>query len=788
MNPNQEFVTSKQSGLSSNFSLWLDSQSGPPAGEPDMRLGDNTLVELMDVVSCLEIVERVWPGQCDSELLSEPNQTAEPIEVAKMIGPYRLIKKIAEGGMGAVFEAQQLQPIERTVALKLIKTGRQSKQVIARFEAERQVLAMMNHSNIAKIFDAGTTTRDEPYFVMELVDGIPLVEYCDANRLSIADRLRLFIEICRAVQHAHQKGVVHRDLKPSNVLVGLQGDASENQSSATTGSSVHCPKPKIIDFGLAKAVQHRERLTDKYAQTRFGEIVGTLQYMSPEQAAANHDDIDTQTDVYSLGVMLYELLTGSTPLNPQTVGEVPYHEVLEIICTKEPARPSQRLRCINRQPNGDTTATDSAIDVQEVACQRKTQPSKLRQMLQGELDWIVMKALELEPQRRYQAASEMAEDIQRYLDGEAVVAGPQSRRYQLKKLVMRNRGLAAALATIFFLLAAGLAGSFWGLRQAWESEAIAVESGQKERLAKEQAVTERTKAQKAATKYKDVLAVFERSFQFANPMNSTSADISADDVINTAYQSMDSEDLDADAKTQLLAVISNCFIGIGQIEEALAASKTAYEIQRSSKTAISLADQVPIVEAYAEALIEAGDANLAHDVTVNFLNEFEAAGSGQGRQVDTLEVKRLLAESLQKKGDFAAALKLAQEVRDGRLQSYGRTDLRSLVAGNTLAIILSKVDRAANSSELLQEVLADMEANNGQSVGTFVLLTNLGVNFQKRGKYRQALPLLQRAVSGLAGILGPEHPRTLAAKGILGQILRGLSRDHEALEIHRRRL
>ncbi|MCP4890005.1 MAG: serine/threonine protein kinase, partial [Planctomycetaceae bacterium] len=302
----------------------------------------------------------------------------------RRVGPFKILQLIAEGGMGAVYMAEQEEPIRRRVALKVIKAGRDSQQIITRFEAERQALAMMNHENIARVLDAGTADDGSPWFAMELVKGIPLTEYCDKNRLSIRERLQLFIPVCKGIQHAHQKGIIHRDLKPSNVLVALYDGV---------------PVPKVIDFGLAKATEHQHRLTDKTMFTEFGQVVGTLQYMSPEQAEMNQLDVDTRTDIYSLGVMLYELLVGSTPLDRQTMANQALLGVLELIREKEPPRPSTRL-------------SESGDAVTGVSEQRKIEAAQLQKVLRGELDWVVMKSLEKDRSRRYETATAFAHDVQ----------------------------------------------------------------------------------------------------------------------------------------------------------------------------------------------------------------------------------------------------------------------------------------------------------------------------------------------------------------------------------------
>jgi tetratricopeptide (TPR) repeat protein len=362
-----------------------------------------------------------------------------------VIGHYKLIEEIGEGGMGTVWMAQQIEPVKRTVAVKLIKPGMDSKQVLARFEAERQALALMDHPNIAKVLDAGTIDSEHtalasadpnhllalraqgvgrPYFVMELVKGVPITKYCDEHRLTPMQRLELFVPVCQAVQHAHQKGIIHRDIKPSNILVALYDGK---------------PVPKVIDFGVAKATG--QQLTDKTLMTGFGSVVGTLEYMSPEQAELNQLDIDTRSDIYSLGVVLYELLTGSTPLDKKRLKQAAFAEVLRIIREEDPQKPSTRL----------SHSTDS---LPSVSAQRQMEPAKLTKLVRGELDWIVMKALDKDRSRRYETANGFAMDIQRYLADEPVLACPPSAGYRIKKFARRNRGRLAVASVLAIALLA----------------------------------------------------------------------------------------------------------------------------------------------------------------------------------------------------------------------------------------------------------------------------------------------------------------------------------------------
>jgi serine/threonine protein kinase/WD40 repeat protein len=346
------------------------------------------------------------------------------------IGPYKLLQQIGEGGMGAVFMAEQEQPVRRRVALKIIRPGMDSGQVIARFEAERQALALMDHPNIAKVLDAGTTESGRPYFVMELVHGVPLTKFCDDGQLTPRQRLELFVPICHAIQHAHQKGIIHRDIKPSNVLVTMHDDK---------------PVPKVIDFGVAKAIE--QRLTEKTLFTQFGALVGTLEYVSPEQAEMNAFGVDTRSDVYSLGVLLYELLTGTTPLDRRRLRDAAYTELLRLIKEEEPPRPSVRL--------------SSSGDLPKIAAARRTEATRLPGLLRGEIDWIVMKCLEKDRTRRYDSASALARDVERHLRDEPVEACPPSVVYRLRKFTRKNRVVLATAAAFAALLLIAAGVSTW---------------------------------------------------------------------------------------------------------------------------------------------------------------------------------------------------------------------------------------------------------------------------------------------------------------------------------------
>jgi serine/threonine protein kinase/TolB-like protein/Flp pilus assembly protein TadD len=408
------------------------------------------------------------------EFMSAPTSPLGQADVTKagpltegpgtVIGRYKILQAIGEGGFGAVYMAQQTEPVKRKVALKIIKLGMDTKQVIGRFEAERQALALMDHPNIAKVLDAGATGTGRPYFVMELVRGVPITEYCDSAGLGTEERLALFVQVCGAVQHAHQKGIIHRDIKPSNVLVTLHDGT---------------PVPKVIDFGIAKATN--QELTQRTVFTEFRQFLGTPEYMSPEQAEMSGLDVDTRTDIYSLGVLLYELLTGTTPFDPDTLRSAAYGEIQRIIREIEPPKPSTRV---------STLGARSSV----VAKCRDTEPAALRRIIRGDLDWIVMKALEKDRTRRYETANGLALDIRRYLANEPVLASPPRASYRLGKFVRRNRVVVTAGSAVVVALVAGITLASVALVQAKrdrdryrEAEIVAAQERDRAQLAEEKA-------------------------------------------------------------------------------------------------------------------------------------------------------------------------------------------------------------------------------------------------------------------------------------------------------------
>jgi tRNA A-37 threonylcarbamoyl transferase component Bud32 len=367
--------------------------------------------------------------------------------VGQNLGRYKLLEKVGEGGFGVVYVAEQKEPVKRRVALKIIKLGMDTRQVVARFEAERQALALMDHPNIAKVLDAGATDTGRPYFVMELVRGVKLTDYCDQHRLSTRERLELFIKVCQAIQHAHQKGIIHRDIKPSNILVTLHDGV---------------PVPKVIDFGIAKATQ--QELTEKTLYTQLQQFVGTPAYMSLEQAEMSGLDIDTRSDIYSLGVLLYELLTGRTPFDPKELMSQGLDVMRKTIREKEPPRPSTRVATLQ----GEELSTTAAC--------RAAEAPKLISLLRGDLDWVVMKCLEKDHTRRYETANGLAADLERHLNNEMVVARPPSAAYRLQKTFRRNKLVFAAGTAVAAMLVLGVIGTSIGLLRARRAQALALRS------------------------------------------------------------------------------------------------------------------------------------------------------------------------------------------------------------------------------------------------------------------------------------------------------------------------
>ncbi|MGA7625870.1 MAG: serine/threonine-protein kinase [Candidatus Acidiferrales bacterium] len=461
------------------------------------------------------------------------------VAAAGQIGPYRLLQLLGEGGMGEVWLAEQKKPIHRTVALKLIKAGMDTKAVVARFESERQALALMDHPSIARVFDAGSTTEGRPYFVMEYVPGIPITEYCDMHRLTIKERLELFMQVCDGVQHAHQKAIIHRDLKPSNILVVQQRNKAV---------------PKIIDFGLAKATA--QRLTEQTMFTELGVMIGTPEYMSPERADQREHNIDTRTDVYSLGVILYQLLVGALPFDRKALRTAGLEEILRVIREEEPPKPSTRIRSME---------TASAAWAEK----RREEPQSFAQHLQGELDWITMKALEKDRVLRYGGASELSADISRYLRNEPVVAGPATAAYRKKKYAVRHRIVLGAAAGLVLLLAG------FAVTQAVQLHRITAERN-RANAERDRATRERDRADRIADFMTGV-------FKVSDPYQRVGNTVTARELLDKAAKEIDSSLAnDPELQARMMHVMGKAYEGLGQYPAAEALLERSAKVSSSA--------------------------------------------------------------------------------------------------------------------------------------------------------------------------------------------------------------
>jgi len=643
------------------------------------------------------------------------------------VGRYTLLEKIGEGGMAVVYMAEQKRPMRRKVAFKIIKLGMDTKQVIARFEAERQALAMMDHPNVAHVYDAGTTETGRPYFVMELVRGVSLTDYCDKNKLGTRQRLELFIAVCHAVQHAHHKGIIHRDLKPSNIMVTLHDGK---------------PVPKVIDFGVAKATN--QELTERTLFTRYAQMIGTPEYMSPEQAEMSGLDIDTRSDVYSLGVVLYELLTGVHPIDPDSMASAALGEIRRIIQEEEPLRPSSKLSSLGE-------------DATRVAQSHGTEVKTLVKCLHQELEWIPLKAMRKDRTRRYQSPLDLADDIQNYLSGAPLSAGPESVVYRARKFIRRKRALVTGVAAVLAVLIMGVVVStLFAAGQARarvEAEGARVEA---------EAVSEFLR--------QDVLASMS-PFKILSPVAMTatkSREVSVRSVLDTASERLEGKFRDKPlVEASIRQTLGMTYGGLGLFNQAESHLKRAlklYQAQPGSEDSATLScmaylGQVHILQArYIEA----------EPLMIDALEGMERV-LGQAH-LGTLMSMAGLAWAYNLQGRFDEAEPLFVRGLETSRRVFGRGDPNTVSFMQGIGFAHIGRGNYEEAERLFIEALKIYRrALGAEHLNTLFMEWTLGTLYLENfGHYDRAEALLERALEAMDRMLGPDHPQTLMAKGALG--------------------
>ncbi len=705
------------------------------------------------------------PGAAVSAQLEAEFARLKPEEAGVRIGHYKLLEQIGQGGFGTVWVAEQEKPVRRRVALKIINLGMDTKEVIARFEQERQALAMMEHPNIAKVFDAGASELGRPYFVMELVRGIKITEYCDQANLSTADRLQLFIAVCQAVQHAHQKGIIHRDLKPSNILVTLHDGV---------------PVPKVIDFGVAKATQ-QQRLTDLTVYTQFEQMVGTPLYMSPEQAEMSGLDVDTRSDIYSLGVLLYELLTGRTPFDPETLMRQGLDEIRRAIREQEPQKPS-------------TFVQTMALELRTtVARHRQAEAAKLVGLIRGDLDWIVMKAIEKDRNRRYETATGLAKDIERHLNNEPVRARPPSRAYQFQKLVRRNQLAVAATAAVMAALMIGLGAATWmffkeraareraelaeGTQNQLRLKAEAEEQKAEEARANE--ATMRDRAEAEAARSSQVAQFLQEMLKGVGPAKARGRDTTLlrEILEKTAKRLEELKDQPA-VEADLRATLGTVYSDLGEYPAAAAMHEEALGLRRKL-----FGNEHPQVAASMHAL-----ANVLADQGQRLEGEAMHREALAMRiklfgksHVDVAESFSSLAMVLRHQGKKVEAESTARQAFEICVQLFGEEHSRVAEAVHILAWSVHELERHAEAEALSRGELAiwrKLRGDDHPNVGW--ALGDLTLYLRAQGKLQEAEAALREALE--IGRKQSEGDPTAAATFLrqLGYVLRDQGRPAEA--------
>ena len=669
------------------------------------------------------------------------------------IGCYKLLQLIGEGGFGSVFMAEQEHPVRRKVAVKVIKLGMDTKQVIARFEAERQALAVMDHPNIARVLDAGATDAGRPYFVMELVRGVPITQFCDENKLTADERLDLLIQVCQAVQHAHQKGIIHRDIKPSNVLVTMHDDR---------------PVPKVIDFGIAKATN--ARLTERTLFTEFRQFIGTPQYTSPEQAQMSGLDVDTRSDIYSLGVLLYELLTGTTPFDPAELRSAGYDAMQRMIREVEPPKPSTRLNTL-----GETLTN--------VASLRSTDPRRLAHLMRGELDWIVMKCLEKDRARRYESASALAADLRRHLEDEPVEARPASFVYWFRKLLRRHKTVVAAVSIAVLGIVIGLAAALFGLIHATHDRDRAIaarldEAAQRRAAVAARAVAEQQRAsakhsaeeaQASANQMQAVNLFLQDMLSAAEPDRALGKPVLVRDVVDQAARRLDAGELKDQPEVQAAVreTLGHVYFSLGDYASAEADLRKAMDLldqHSESQTPLAAA----VLEDLANAVGWRGDRIAAERFAREALAlQQKLHGDNSIEAAYAMEVLAVDLHYLGRPREAEPIVRQALEIRRREQPQSREVALDLALLGN----LLQKEDPAA-SERLLREGLTMLSKVTGRdSPDVAKTLHGLALLLSSEGRAEEADAALSDAVAIQRKVLGPDHADSGSALALLSQWL-----------------
>ena len=658
--------------------------------------------------------------------------------VGRKIGRYKSLEKIGEGGYGMVYVAEQTEPVRRRVALKVIKLGMDTKQVVARFEAERQALAMMDHPNIAKVLDAGATETGRPYFVMELVRGIRITEYCDQQQLTTDERLKLFIKVCQAIQHAHQKGIIHRDIKPSNILVTIHDGV---------------PVPKVIDFGIAKATEGR--LTDLTVYTQMHQFIGTPTYMSPEQADLSGLDVDTRSDIYSLGVLLYELLTNRTPFDAKELLSAGLDEVRRKIRQDEPPRPSTRL----------STMLDA--DLTTVARHHAAEPPRLISQLRGDLDWIVMKCLEKDRTRRFETANGLATDIGRYLNNEPVLARPPSTAYRIQKAFRRNKLVFTAAALVATALVLGL------LASALE----AVRARRAEQLAEQRQL----ESDKARADAEAVSAFITQVFQSPDPTRSGRTVTVAETLDQAARKLETTLTNQPDRRARLESTLGDTYRALGLYREAIPLQEKVRDYYVATY-GVEHPETLRAMHNLARSYDSAGRRDDALKLNEQVLALRRKVLGPEN--LDTLNTMNNLAIVYFELGRGDEALKLREEVLALYRKVKGSEDASTLRAMINLATSLKAMSRFAEGAKLSEETLGlSRKAFGPEHPYTIAALATLADCYQNLARSDEALKLLEEVLALRRKVFGPEHPETLSAMNNLAISYYQVGRVDDAVKL-----